>query len=229
MGYKDPEKRKAAARRWYEAHREEHIQRAAAYRHGSAEARDRWRQWKRNHRQKHGAIPLAEKQARKAERDARAAVLRAQRAEFRQWSRETGSSDEVSAYYAQIGKPWLNPRLAESDRAASRYAADAAFHSKELARLKRKKRRHRAEIAESTVDVTPAEVRQLLEAATECSYCGCALDSDNRTLDHIVPLSRGGLHQRSNVTPACRPCNSAKQDRLDWGKRQGTSQHLLHG
>jgi 5-methylcytosine-specific restriction endonuclease McrA len=33
------------------------------------------------------------------------------------------------------------------------------------------------------------------------------------TRDHIVPLSRGGSNDWSNLQPACRECNSAKRDR----------------
>lgn len=43
-----------------------------------------------------------------------------------------------------------------------------------------------------------------------CSYCGKLCE----TVDHIVPLNRGGDNQRDNLTPACRSCNSSKGDRL---------------
>ena len=47
-----------------------------------------------------------------------------------------------------------------------------------------------------------------------CAYCGKAAD----TLDHVLPVVRGGLTVRHNLIPACRPCNLAKghQDVLDW-------------
>jgi len=32
------------------------------------------------------------------------------------------------------------------------------------------------------------------------------------TLDHIVPLSKGGCDKRSNHAAACAPCNQAKAD-----------------
>ncbi|MGW6703600.1 HNH endonuclease [Streptomyces sp. NPDC054956] len=34
------------------------------------------------------------------------------------------------------------------------------------------------------------------------------------TVDHVVPLSKGGSHTLGNVRTACLGCNSRKQDRL---------------
>lgn len=41
-----------------------------------------------------------------------------------------------------------------------------------------------------------------------CAYCFGAYDG--LTIDHVVPLSRGGLHHRGNILPACRSCNASK-------------------
>lgn len=46
---------------------------------------------------------------------------------------------------------------------------------------------------------------------TKCVYCG-TMDAD--TIDHVIPLSRGGTNELSNLRPACRQCNMAKGDRL---------------
>ena len=43
-----------------------------------------------------------------------------------------------------------------------------------------------------------------------CQYCGAHADS----IDHVVPRSRGGLHEWDNVVAACRACNVRKRDRL---------------
>lgn len=49
-----------------------------------------------------------------------------------------------------------------------------------------------------------------------CFYCGEALSTKkNRTVDHIIPLSRGGAHSMLNLVPSCRTCNISKKDRLD--------------
>jgi 5-methylcytosine-specific restriction enzyme A len=44
-----------------------------------------------------------------------------------------------------------------------------------------------------------------------CYYCRNPLTRDQVTLDHIVPLIRGGQSNRSNVVPACKSCNSRKK------------------
>ncbi len=48
------------------------------------------------------------------------------------------------------------------------------------------------------------------------SLCGhlcvyCRQRPDKLEQDHIVPLSRGGLHVSSNILPACRSCNASKR------------------
>lgn len=39
-----------------------------------------------------------------------------------------------------------------------------------------------------------------------CTYCGAPAD----TVDHVLPLVRGGTNYEGNLTPACRRCNGAK-------------------
>ena len=51
-------------------------------------------------------------------------------------------------------------------------------------------------------------------AAGSCHYCGAQVPPAELTLDHIVPLVRGGRSSRGNCVPACKACNSAKQDLL---------------
>lgn len=43
-----------------------------------------------------------------------------------------------------------------------------------------------------------------------CQYCGGQAEN----IDHVVPRSRGGLHDWENVVAACRKCNTRKEDRL---------------
>ena len=52
-----------------------------------------------------------------------------------------------------------------------------------------------------------------------CAYCACA--SEKVTMDHVVPLVRGGGHSIGNLLPACQKCNSSKGHKLlvEWMKR----------
>jgi 5-methylcytosine-specific restriction endonuclease McrA len=47
-----------------------------------------------------------------------------------------------------------------------------------------------------------------------CGYCGCTLNSVNRTIDHVVPISKGGpRNEYTNVVACCNECNSKKGDK----------------
>jgi len=51
-------------------------------------------------------------------------------------------------------------------------------------------------------------------AAGRCHYCQAAVPPRDLTLDHIVPLVRGGRSTRGNCVPACKECNTRKKDLL---------------
>ena len=53
-----------------------------------------------------------------------------------------------------------------------------------------------------------------------CYYCHRHVGHRALTLDHIVPLGRGGRSVRGNVVPACKDCNSRKQSMLpvEWSE-----------
>jgi 5-methylcytosine-specific restriction protein A len=62
-----------------------------------------------------------------------------------------------------------------------------------------------------------------------CHYCGLKFPATELTMDHLVPVSRGGKSSRGNVVPACKECNNKKKYLLpiEWAeylesmKRQG--------
>jgi 5-methylcytosine-specific restriction endonuclease McrA len=47
----------------------------------------------------------------------------------------------------------------------------------------------------------------------QCQYCGEKHSGRLLTLDHVLPLSKGGLHTWENVVAACGPCNNRKGGR----------------
>ena len=44
-----------------------------------------------------------------------------------------------------------------------------------------------------------------------CYYCGKSFPPRQLTMDHIVPLSRGGKSKKGNVVTACKDCNNKKK------------------
>ncbi len=44
-----------------------------------------------------------------------------------------------------------------------------------------------------------------------CHYCGATFPSEDLTMDHIVPITRGGTSTRGNLVPACKECNNRKK------------------
>lgn len=48
-------------------------------------------------------------------------------------------------------------------------------------------------------------------AAGVCYYCRRQVGPRRLTMDHRVPLGRGGRSVRGNVVPACKECNTKKQ------------------
>jgi len=43
-----------------------------------------------------------------------------------------------------------------------------------------------------------------------CHYCGGKFTAKELTMDHIVPVARGGTSTKGNVNPSCRKCNQEK-------------------
>lgn len=46
-----------------------------------------------------------------------------------------------------------------------------------------------------------------------CVYCGTAAAHTELVLDHVIPGSKGGWTDHTNLVTACQPCNSGKRDR----------------
>jgi hypothetical protein len=46
----------------------------------------------------------------------------------------------------------------------------------------------------------------------KCNYCG---STDNLTLDHIIPLSKGGINKIENFQILCKSCNKLKGNKYE--------------
>ena len=52
--------------------------------------------------------------------------------------------------------------------------------------------------------------RNLL-AKGECHYCHKKFAPSELTMDHVIPVARGGKSTRGNCVPCCKACNSEKK------------------
>lgn len=47
-----------------------------------------------------------------------------------------------------------------------------------------------------------------------CHYCGLKVSFHDLTMDHLVPLARGGRSTKDNLVPSCKNCNNLKKSML---------------
>lgn len=83
--------------------------------------------------------------------------------------------------------------------------------------------RRRAAKAASAGDITAEDIALLFKQQKgRCPDCRSALGPDAE-LDHVVPLSKGGAHHRSNAQILCRTCNRRKgaKDPIAWSQEIG--------
>jgi predicted nucleic acid-binding Zn ribbon protein len=76
-----------------------------------------------------------------------------------------------------------------------------------------KQHRRRTRKTNAGGSYTTAEWNALLdECGHRCVWCGN--DGIKLTVDHIVPVSKGGSSNIDNIQPLCLPCNARKNDRI---------------
>lgn len=47
-----------------------------------------------------------------------------------------------------------------------------------------------------------------------CYYCGRKFPYRQLTMDHLIPLARGGRSTKDNLVPSCKECNTRKKTLL---------------
>lgn len=89
-------------------------------------------------------------------------------------------------------------------------------NNKEKVYLKNNKRRVR--VKDATFVILDKEIKRLYSG--NCIHCGA---TENTTMDHLIPVSRGGRHSIGNLVPMCKSCNSSKGKRLyaEWRYKNG--------
>lgn len=113
--------------------------------------------------------------------------------------------------------------LRERDRRIV-YAIEYAKRNPHVGQVSKRNRR----AASAKGRVSPRDWRRLCRRyGGRCAYCSAKA---SLTMDHVVPLVRGGSNTIGNILPACRPCNCRKQGRfiMEWrlGKSRSTERRV---
>ena len=48
----------------------------------------------------------------------------------------------------------------------------------------------------------------------KCEYCGAEVSVKSLTMDHVIPLARGGRSEKNNLVACCKECNNRKRASL---------------
>jgi 5-methylcytosine-specific restriction endonuclease McrA len=133
---------------------------------------------------------------------------KAKRAEYQ---RSMTRKQQIDAYRAspegRAAARRANQSAAGKDRQTRYFRTE-----KGKAATARKHAKRRTALASVEATLTAEEWAAIIEAAQgRCAYCQKTVPL---TMDHVIPLSKGGPHTKENVVPACRPCNARKKDRV---------------
>lgn len=144
----------------------------------------------------------------KRTRDARKAYLRRyyeeNRETIREYQREYWQKNREKLI--NQNREWYRANREQQLEYRRKYRAENLERVLELNR-KRRAREKGVTVRDFTADQWE-EVKS--EWSHRCAYCG---KQKRLTVDHVIPIAKGGNHTKANIVPACQPCNSKKGDR----------------
>jgi 5-methylcytosine-specific restriction endonuclease McrA len=101
----------------------------------------------------------------------------------------------------------LAMRQREREDRLFRYKIDPVYRL--IEREKSSRRRAARFFAGISYKVPAVQIHQRFHRfGHRCAYCGIAGDMQ---IEHVRPISKGGLHHINNIVPACLPCNYSKK------------------
>jgi 5-methylcytosine-specific restriction endonuclease McrA len=235
----DPEKRRAWSRAHYERNRQKYIdaakrrqdtkrwrakrkaaglkssgnvwkRMAESVNRAAKRGKEYWPQAIRPETERFGKEKTAERKRRRARSDGyESLVVQNALQAWSWWTRVKAPDSWVRDAYRD--KPWNNPRLTSAEKWRIRYWCDPSFRAKEIEKVQRTKAKRRKQIDETNDGTLTGDVIvRLFANAKHCHYCGRRMRSVEKSLDHVIPLDRGGAHSIHNVVVACKPCNFSK-------------------
>ena len=124
--------------------------------------------------------------------------------------------ERTKAYWAGKGKDVQAAyrKTTKSEERLKRYYATEKGQLYLRNKWKRHAEKRLTQIEASVHPLTPREWRAIVRLyAGLCAYCGKPWKtkrSRKPSMDHVIPLAKGGEHRKDNVVPTCWPCNRTK-------------------
>ena len=110
---------------------------------------------------------------------------------------------EPSAIRYRTTKKWHEANL----KRGQRYRHTERGRYKERAKVTIRRMR----VISSAGNLTPgAWLQKVVYHGWRCAYCTIPLTVDTITIDHRIPVSKGGTNWLSNLVPSCKMCNCLK-------------------
>lgn len=90
----------------------------------------------------------------------------------------------------------------------------------DVVKIARNNRKYRRKKLDSTLTTKEWEVI-VKKFNNSCAYCG---SKEKITQDHFIPVYNGGEYTHNNIIPACKSCNSSKQEKnfFEWYRKHKT-------
>jgi len=101
----------------------------------------------------------------------------------------------------------------DRDRKAYRLALDARMNGTASTDKAEKHERRERQLGRMSTGFDWQQALKLY--GYRCAFCGVDERDADLTVDHIIPLSRGGGNWQWNIRPLCEPCNTTKGSQLD--------------
>lgn len=111
------------------------------------------------------------------------------------WSSHLPDKDKLRKYFRE----YINKNRILINKQSSDWAKSHRAYRNAIQRLRVK-----------AGGIISAEMRSAVLDGKSCTHCGA---SERLEVDHIVPVSKGGKTEISNLQPLCRSCNASKGDR----------------
>jgi len=109
-------------------------------------------------------------------------------------------------YYTNKNRAWkANNRERANELSRERNRRNYSTEANRVRMLKRRAMR----MGNGCTDVSAADLREIKQQP--CLACGTR---ESITIEHLVPLARGGRHSIGNLAPLCKSCNSSKGSML---------------